>query len=67
MENVLYCIEIYEDYSGGGIVSIHSTFELAKEAADKADLNCVQSIEIFEMMVDNPQHEGKDLGYYRHG
>ena len=64
---IVYGLDLWYDYEGGGVSSIYSTFELAKDAADRLELRGNESVEILELMINNPNHEGKNLGYYRHG
>jgi len=63
---IVYGIEQSEDYGGGGVTAIFSTYEKAKEYAVKIKPDLCSSVEIIEMEIDNPSYEGKSSDY-RHG
>lgn len=66
MNKIVYGILESEDYAGGGVTAIFSTYEKAKEYLDKIKPDVCSSVEIVEMQIDNPSFEGKNSDY-RHG
>ena len=70
-DNIVYGVQVFEDYQSGGVVEVFSTFELARKYADKLEISCTESIDIIKLKIDEPDFvdygENKEEFYYRHG
>lgn len=64
--NIVYGIEQTEDHESGGVTTIFSTYEKAKEYILKIKLDSTSSVEILEMEIDNPSYKVKSFDY-NHG
>jgi hypothetical protein len=63
---ILYAINEWEDYAGGGWRSVFSTYEKAKEHYNRMQADTCSSIEIITIKLDDPLYEGEVLDY-KHG
>lgn len=58
---IVYGIYQWEEYAGGGVLAIFSTYKKAKEYFDKFKPDSCSSVEIIEMQIDNPSYDGKSF------
>lgn len=65
MNNIIYAVDRWEDYGGGGVIAVFSTHEKAKEYFDTLLAGACETYELYTMEIDNPEYKGDVLDYKR--